>query len=298
MHKVFSRYLGSVVLLLTFVVLLSIGTSGSAQAYDAHSPILILDNTSLISLGFPGEGTEESPFLIQNYEIDGTGGSAIAIYDTDLHVKIRNCLLSDSSWPSSVIHLENARNVTIENNRLVDSYVGVGLVSSNGVVIRNNTFQNHNTGIALEYSDNNVLLNNTCVLNIEEPTGRVGIQLRYSDDNLLEMNNCSGNNAGIDLHSSNFNTLSANICNDIDGSGIVIDSSINNTVTENICRDNYIGGITLNSADSDTTGNKIDNNICSGNGWISEWGAGIFLSSSPTYAMSNNTISALLRNSN
>jgi len=291
LHKVFNKLLGSVVLLLTVVVLLSIGTSGSVQAYDVHSPILILDNTDLISFGFPGDGSEENPFLIQNYEIDGAGGSAIAIYDVDLHVKIRNCLLSDSSWPSAVIHLENARNVTIENNRLVDSYVGVWLVSSNGIVIRNNTFENHGTGIALEYSDLNVIINNTCVLDIESPTGRVGIQLRSSNNNSLEENNCSGNNAGIDLTSSHFNALIANICNDIEGSGIVVDSSINNTVTENICRDNYIGGITLNSAISNTTGNMIDNNICSGNGWISEWGAGIFLSSSTTYAISNNTVS-------
>jgi len=291
LHKVFSRYLGLVVLLLTLVVLLSLGTSGSAQAYDAHSPILILDNTSLISLGLPGEGTEENPFLIQNYEIDGAGGSAIAIYDTDLHVKIRNCLFSDSTWPSAIIYLENVHNVKIENNHFVDGYVGVGLVSSSSITIRNNTFQNHNTGIVLEDSDHNYLINNTCVLDIEMPSGRTGIRLVSSGNNSLEMNNCSGNNVGIDLLFSNFTTLFANVCDGNDGSGISIDSSINNTLTENVCRDNYIGGIALYSASSATTGNMIGNNICSGNAVMSEWGAGIFLSSSSTYSISNNTIS-------
>lgn len=130
MRKVFSRCLVSALLLLTSIVLLTAGMSGSAQAYDAHSPILILDNAGLISAGFPGTGTNADPFLIQNFEIDGAGGSAIAIYDTDLHVKILNCYLSDSSGPSATIHLQNVKNVTVENNTLVDCYAGVGLFNS------------------------------------------------------------------------------------------------------------------------------------------------------------------------
>lgn len=291
MRKVFSRCLVSALLLLTSIVLLTAGMSGSAQAYDAHSPILILDNAGLISAGFPGTGTNADPFLIQNFEIDGAGGSAIAIYDTDLHVKILNCYLSDSSGPSATIHLQNVKNVTVENNTLVDCYAGVGLFNSHSNVVRNNTFVNHNTGIFLEDSDHNLLFNNTCVLDIESPSGRVGIQLRYSENNSLEENNCSGNNAGIDLFFSHFNTLSANICDDIEGSGMVIDSSMNNTIMENICRNNYIAGIVLQSSSSVTTGNVIDNNNCSGNALITEWGAGVFLSSSTTYDMSNNTIS-------
>jgi parallel beta-helix repeat protein len=288
---VFGKYLGTVVLLLTFAVLLSIGTAGSAQAYDAHSPILILNNASLVSAGLPGTGTEADPFLIQNYEIDGAGGSAIAIYYTDLHVKIRNCLLSGSSWPSAAIHLENVQNVTIENNRLVDSYIGVGLVMSNDIVVRNNSFENHNTGMLLDNSDNNVLFNNTCVLDIEWPSGKLGIQLISSDHNRLEKNNCSGNNVGIELRSSNFNALVANTCDDNDGDGIAIESSINNTVTANICRGNSIGGIVLYSSSSVTTGNEITYNTCSGNALTSKWGAGIFLSSSTTYPVSSNNIS-------
>lgn len=291
MQKVFGKYLGAAIVLLSVIVLVSIGTAGSAEAYDAHGPIFILDNASLISLGFPGEGTEENPFLIQNYEIDGAGGSAIAIYDTDLHVKIRNCLLSDSTEPSSVIHLENVQNVTIENNRLVDSYVGVGLVSSNNIVIQDNIFEGYNTGMVLDNSDDNVLFNNTCVLDIAEPTGRVGIQLISSDHNRLEENNCSGNNVGIELRSSNYNTLVANICDDNDGDGIAIDSSINNTVTENVCRGNSIGGMVLYSSLSVTTGNEISSNTCSGSALVTEWGAGIFLSSSTTYPISGNNIS-------
>ena len=188
------------------------------------------------------------------------------------------------------IILEDASNYNlIDNNTCnrTNSY-GIKLDKSSINFISNNTCDSQGDDIYLVNSDSNTLYRNHCG---NEMPGASGIYLTLSNNNDILENNCSFDNAGISLYQSSYNNISANICLENDGDGIAIDSSINNTVTTNVCRGNSIGGMVLYSSLSVTTGNEITSNTCSGNGFVLNSGAGIFLSSSTTYPISGNNIS-------
>ncbi|MCK5409911.1 MAG: hypothetical protein KAJ30_06560, partial [Candidatus Heimdallarchaeota archaeon] len=55
--------------------------------------IYINELDDFIEYGFPGNGSEENPFIIENYEISNLDVHGIAIYNVDQYFIIRNCVL-------------------------------------------------------------------------------------------------------------------------------------------------------------------------------------------------------------
>ena len=60
-----------------------------------HEPIVILNDTAFTLYGFEGEGTSESPYIIENLHIESFGflTSSIHVESTTAHFIIRNCYL-------------------------------------------------------------------------------------------------------------------------------------------------------------------------------------------------------------
>ena len=102
--------------------------------------------------------------------------------------------------------LVNCNNVTVENQDLSNTTVGVELWGTTNSTITNNTVSNSNYGIYMDRSSNNTLTNNTANSNND-----YGIYLSSSsNNNNLTSNTVSSNNYGIYLRYSSNNTLNNN----------------------------------------------------------------------------------------
>jgi len=249
---------------------------------DPTEPILITSDDDFVTQGYPGFGTVEEPYVIEDKIITRQGfpGYCIEIYNTTAHFVIQNCTLSGASADDpAAIYLSNVTNARINDNICSSSYSGISLVQSNGNVIANNTCEFNTHGVTLFKSNSTMMNNNTCMFNDE-----FGISLENTEHNILTFNNCtfnddsgisienSQNNAvennelnhntvfGVYIVASSFNNLTSNFCNDNSGSGIHFVTSTNNNIISNTACFNSYHGIALTD---DSNYNRISDNNCS-----------------------------------
>ncbi len=172
-----------------------------------------------------GNGTEANPWIIENYDINGSGyGYCIYIGNTTDYFAVRNCNLHEASGFSGSLFWPDA---------------GLTLcVVDNGDISNNIIHMNGENGIYMLFSDNNTLFNNT-ISGMKGKEGfngqpATGIHLESSTHNFLVGNdifNISGGNcapggiegagSGIQLYSSSDNLLLDNEISDIHGGELV-----------------------------------------------------------------------------
>lgn len=141
--------------------------------YITHPPICILSNLDFASQSFSGNGTVWSPWLIENYEINGTGYSyGIYIKDSTDFFIIQGCFIHhiDTYGPigdACGIYLENVVNGCIRNNNILNNaYCGIYLSGQNqNNKIENNTIEYNNEAIFVGASDNNYIAHNNISYN-------------------------------------------------------------------------------------------------------------------------------------
>ena len=239
----------------------------SLNILTSHTPIRIDSNADFdAEHGVTGgNGTEDDPYIIENYDIDGSGyGYCIYVGNTTDYFVIRNCSLHDASyqsWPyyvGSGVMLYTVQYGTISNNTASDNDYGIYLESSSNNSISNNTAKSNNwDGIYLQYSNNNGISNNTASNNW------IGIVLRYSGNSIISNNHASLNDwMGIGLDSSSNGSISNNTAsNNLEG--IYFQYSNNNSISNNTASNNWIG-IDLDYSDNNT----LSNNTMVGDGIV------------------------------
>ena len=93
--------------------------------YVPHAPIRIDSNADFDAAHgvTGGVGSSSEPYIIENYEINGTGyGNCIYIGNTTSHFVLRNCSLNNANGGSGIYYsnsglfLQNATNGSIFNN--------------------------------------------------------------------------------------------------------------------------------------------------------------------------------------
>lgn len=177
--------------------------------YFEHS-IIIDKPLKLTGLGYP--------------LIDGQGSGFLMRVTSD-HVKISGFHLTGTgisyTKDHGAIEVEGASYVTIENNRLTDTFFGIYLAETNHSIVSNNTIiasgsretnsgngihlwscrnievlenhiEGHRDGIYLEFAKNAVIRGNMSTQNL-----RYGLHYMFSDDSLYELNTFSNNGAGV-----------------------------------------------------------------------------------------------------
>ncbi len=202
-------------------------------SYISTSPIIILNDQNFTDYAFPGNGTANSPFIIENLNITTNEETAILVSGTSQHFVIRNCLISAER-------------------------VGIFVNSTDfgTVKIENNICKEHSIwGILVEESPECLIINNTCTEN-----GYYGIHTRYSPLSEIRDNNCYLNwDAGIYVDKGNYTSISSNTCSNNPRGGIVIEDSLFTLTTNNYCSGNdYNGGISLSRSE----GAIVNNNTC------------------------------------
>ena len=72
--------------------LLMLSSSAQVLAYEPHEPIEIMSDLDFAEQGWPGNGIESDPYVIEGYEIRGQY-SCIFVGNTSAYFVARNCLL-------------------------------------------------------------------------------------------------------------------------------------------------------------------------------------------------------------
>ncbi len=125
-----------------------------------HDPIVINNETDLEDLMFkeswPGNGTEEDPYIIEDLEIDAEGESmAIFMGNTSSYIQFINCDISNTSSTHSfniAIFLWNVSNVSIESCFIHNSEYGVMIREAHYLYLNNINFSDCDIGFGSGYS--------------------------------------------------------------------------------------------------------------------------------------------------
>ncbi|MCE7739608.1 MAG: hypothetical protein GPJ50_09530 [Candidatus Heimdallarchaeota archaeon] len=218
----------------------------------SHDPIVIDSDDDFISLGFSGLGTENEPYLIENYTITTTMNIGIKIQYTTKYFIVRNCIISAQ-----------------------ETGISIDDVAERTAVIINNTCNNHSDfGIEIWDSPNATVVNNICSGNVD-----YGIFLFDDDFSEVSNNTCSYNKRGIRVSSSYSCNFTNNVCSDNDY-GMHLFSTKDSNVINNTCSDNSRYGLYLEYGDgTNITGNLLKDNTQ----------AGLYLKLIEQLIISNNT---------
>ena len=172
-----------------------------------HDPIIIDNNTDLLSQGWAGNGTINDPFQITGLFINVSEfSSGIIIRNTDLAILIENCIISGSMNEYGGIILQNTKNITIANCTIRENGQGVALTNSENIIIANSSIlYNSQYGIVLEASHNVSIIENILIAN-----NHFGIDLGASYHCLIMNNIINEHVNGINLSEAWENTVIKN----------------------------------------------------------------------------------------
>ena len=183
--------------------------SNNAMTSDLteHNPIAISSDYNLSISGFPGIGTKNNPYRIENYDIDGHD-ICILVRDTTLHLRISNCILrftDPSTYSTRGVFLDNATNCVISNCTVFDARWGVMIEQSENCTIEESTFFETDYGVIVSWSQHITISGNhvnslgTC------------LHMEYSDYVTLRFNSLySSEGYSISAYNADFSTIADN----------------------------------------------------------------------------------------
>lgn len=253
-----------------------------ADSYTPHTPIVITSNNDFIIQGWPGNGTKENPYTIQNLSIVDDS-ICIDISNTTANFQILSCLISSSTQSdNNGISFENVINGSIIDciieNHLNGVYLfsssfctinssiatnnghsGIELLSSDSCSLYSNSASDGLCGFWVESSFSNILSNNTAsnadygfilylsssILQNNTAYGNMN-GFHIYESSFCDLTNCTANNnsvSGFFLYNSSFCVMEKNSIFFNDGHGFYLVNSTSCTIINNTLRDN---GIYLN----------------------------------------------------
>jgi len=261
--------------LLLFIVTLSLINFNVVSPLQENNHNNKLTNSSLITYApihidedidfvtFPGSGTANDPYIIENYNI--TTNEVANISATTKFFVIRNCFIDALDFGIWISWISEGTAQVI-NNTCVNHYSsGIDLWDVPGAFISNNKLHYNKNGFYCVTSDNIRFENNNCTYNQLR-----GMSVRFCDNTKIQNNHCSDNEIGIEIaFSRNFNvsnnqvkyndkgfyfynvlsaTISVNIISMNTGDGLIIEESeIVNVKTNFIYENRY--GIFMDGSD-------------------------------------------------
>ncbi len=219
-------------------------------------PIDIGSNSDLATHpNITGAGTWDQPYMIENYELTGSGADkGINITNTDKPLIIKDCSIKsfdDAVWLSEV------SNVKVINCSLLNNS-GFGI---NAFLVNNNTYKinnisNNDDGISIMgTSVNNTIQNNTLLNNVD-----YGIQLENCNNNTVAGNKILDSDYGIKLSGAHYNNLTGNSVSNAEYYGLWIYWADHTNLMDNTAYNNSIGVFIDDSEYAILTYNNATNN--------------------------------------
>ncbi|TFG31385.1 hypothetical protein EU527_12500 [Candidatus Thorarchaeota archaeon] len=249
-----------------------INRSKLTYTYTPHIPITITSNDDFISQGWPGNGTEGNPYLIEGLSVIDTS-TCISISDTNVYFEITNCLISSPTQSNNNgINFENVTNGAIIDCILENHANGVYLsLSSYCIINKSIAFNNEHSGLELLSSDFCTILNNTafdnlcgfwlessstCTLNYNIAVDNEYGFILYLSSSILENNFANRNMNGFHIYESSFCDLINCTASYNFQSGIFLYNSSFCMMMKNTIQYNYRYGFFLSNTTSCTLVNN------------------------------------------
>ncbi len=261
------------ILVLCLVGMLVVSVIGATYAYTGHpddssgmmgdAPLRMDSDSELEEMASSGSGTEADPFVIEGYDIDGTGyGYGIYIGNTTAHFEVRNNRVSNASgnhqppyYAESGIYLYKVQNGKILGNIITGNRNGITLYCSKDCTVNHNTItENSEVGIYMDHEHpNDYPYSNQMGHNHISNNGFAGIFMANAGTqggNRVHNNTVVGNSFAADhvAHEGSINLWGG--------------YSKNNLIENNFC-DNNINGLHFRAsgiADNIIRGNTVVNN--------------------------------------
>jgi len=211
----------------------------------------VLNDKNFTDYGFPGNGTADNPYRIENITIPFfENGNGILVVGTTKHFIIQNCDLK-AYW--NAIFLENVAPGTaiIQNNYCLASEVGIGVLKSNNITIRENELVQNPYGIFVQQSNHSLIINNTCIR-----TDQNGIRTQWSEYNNITLNHCTDDfNVLIEVYYDSHASITHNICdNSLRG---ILCYATESVISDNILRYGSQHGLWLINVDNSLISNNL-----------------------------------------
>ncbi|MHA2188004.1 MAG: NosD domain-containing protein, partial [Candidatus Thorarchaeota archaeon] len=247
---------------------------------ESHNPIVINSNEDFQTQGWPGDGTEENPFMISGLNITSSL-TCISISNVNVFVEIEGCIFANNPneyhYGTFGIYLENVTNINIKasytsrkergiyftrsadctvNGTYIDAeYQGVCIENSRGMNVTDTTMKNENGwfgyGIYI-WQSRDAYVSNCTFFDIDN-----GI---FIDSSILcQISDCDFSRVyqGIILYDSASCLVYACTMTDLGGAGIRLRESVN-CAFSNIT---LIGDGVSISGNNITTWNHMFNNV-------------------------------------
>lgn len=171
---------------------------------DNHQPICIIGNNEFTEENgvIGGSGTEEDPYIIENWWIvsDGIASQGIFINNTDVHFIIRNCTISGFHHPDEYhqgIELSDVVHGKIESTIISECQTGISVRYSKENIIENCTCFNYPARYG--YGIGILLSNNITIISCRCYDMYTGIDISKSSDITIKKTECFNNtNNGLD----------------------------------------------------------------------------------------------------
>jgi len=203
------------------------------NSYISHAPIDITSDSDLTV--FPGSGTKDDPYIIENYNITSSSTHGIYISGTTKYILIRDCYLDGEG--------SNYHGIYIKS------------IASGTLTVTNNIMNNYRYGIYQEQSSINSFTSNTIT------NSSYSIYLYSSSLNSFTSNTITNSSEyGVDIAYSSTNSFTSNTITNSYKWGIHLDdSSINNSFTSNTITNSSYGIYIAYSSTNSFTSNTITN---------------------------------------
>ncbi len=191
------------------------------DSQTSHPPISIYGNTDLAdtaqSEGWPGDGSENNPYIIEGYSIDGNGSECMNVQDTTDYFVIKDCTFFNGS---EGIKFNNLTHGVIKNNMINSTDIGIyiGRDNSQNKIIDNTLFSNEEYGIRIEGPSKN----NTISRNFIYNNKKYAVYIKKSNFVNISDNTIKENDNGINIIESSNLTILNNSLHSNDGDAIVI----------------------------------------------------------------------------
>ncbi|MCG3254839.1 MAG: right-handed parallel beta-helix repeat-containing protein, partial [Candidatus Heimdallarchaeota archaeon] len=198
-----------------------------------HDPIIIDSDSDLDTLGFPGDGSIDKPYLIKNFRIIIDDYYSISISSTSKYITIRSCYTESINSGIKIDDTVSSNTILIEDNECRNSMYGIKIRTPASII-------------------QNICINNT-----------YGISIKNSPTSKVHNNECKDNEVmGITISDSANSEVKDNVCsNNQREDGIHIDDSPNSKVENNVCMNNGYNGIWIRFSHSSTISyNELTNN--------------------------------------
>jgi parallel beta-helix repeat protein len=242
----------------------------------ASDSIRILSDADFITFGFPGTGTVEDPYIIENYDVYSTdiNTEGIYVFNTTKYFVILNNEVTHSFYGILIQEVAPGTGKVLDNRCYKCKHDGLGIKESSGILISGNTFENSATatGLVIDNCTDIILTNNVIS---GSPISGCGM---YASSNLTISRNTFRDNAykGITASSVCDSYFYENLFESNGEYGLELtETSIENVVYHNNFIDNFPGGM---SQARDSSGNNVWYNeaLLEGSYWSDYSGIGSY----------------------